>query len=366
MVDKYVKPSISGFNSSPPPDDDSETAANAISWAGIKNKLADPIKTLLDSVNTGVDTLADSLFGNAVRADSSGGTITTSDYGKLIKTTNAVTITLLTGGDAGGNFVFAFYNADSTNNLTIARNGNNINGAASNLTISPSEGGIAFCDGTDWWVIRAIYNSTANTFTFNKEIVLGASSEVSTANSLQNVTNTLYHLATGTSWIFKAQGTGAVNDRLKIYADGVVGCDGSGNEVTGGKKGEGTANFIQVWDNGKRAHSATAEYNSGNQTITSAGALTLAHGLPAEPTRVTCWLKCLTGEHGFSVGDKALAPLTSSDAATDTQGFSLVADATNLTIRFGTNAAVFTYKNKTTGAGVALTNANWALVVIAQ
>ena len=259
MVDKYVKPSISGFNSSPPPDDDSETAANAISWAGIKNKLADPIKTLLDSVNTGVDTLADSLFGNAVRADSAGGTMTTSDYGKLIKTSNAITITLLTGGDAGSNFVFAFYNADSTNNLTIARNGNNINGAASNLTITPGEGGIAFCDGTDWWVIRAIFNSTANTFTFNKEIVLGASSEVSTANSLQNVTNTLYHLATGTSWIFKAQGTGAVNDRLKIYADGVVGCNGSGNEVTGGKKGEGTANFIQVWDNGARVWSATTQ-----------------------------------------------------------------------------------------------------------
>lgn len=136
---------------------------------------------------------------------------------------------------------------------------------------------------------------------------------------------------------------------------------------TGDEKGSGTINAASgIYDNGKRTHSATAEYNSGNQTITSAGALTLAHGLPAEPTRVTCWLKCLTGEHGFSVGDKALAPLTSSDAATDTQGFSLVADATNLTIRFGTNAAVFTYKNKTTGAGVALTNANWALVVIAQ
>lgn len=154
MVDKYSKPSISGYNSSPPPDDDSDTAANAISWSGIKTKLADPIKTLLDAVNTATDTLADSLFGNAVRADSAGGTITTSDYGKLIKTSNAITVTVLTGGDAGSNFVFAFYNSDSTNNLTIARNGNNINGAASNITIEPGKGGIAFCDGTDWWILK--------------------------------------------------------------------------------------------------------------------------------------------------------------------------------------------------------------------
>lgn len=136
---------------------------------------------------------------------------------------------------------------------------------------------------------------------------------------------------------------------------------------TGSFKGAGTINAASgVYDNGNRVHSASGEYNSGNQTITSAGALTLAHSLPAEPTRVTCWLKCTTGEHGFSIGDKVLAPLTSSDAATDTQGFSLVADATNLTIRFGTNPNVFTYKNKTTGAGVALTNASWAFIVVAQ
>lgn len=136
---------------------------------------------------------------------------------------------------------------------------------------------------------------------------------------------------------------------------------------TGSFKGAGTINAASgVYDNGSLVHSAAREYNSGNQTITSAGVLTLAHSLPTEPTRVTCWLKCTTAEHGFSVGDKVLAPLTSSDAATDTQGFSLVADGTNLTIRFGSNPNVFTYKNKTSGLGVALTNASWAFIVVAQ
>lgn len=167
MVDKYVKPSIVNYNASPPPDDDSQTSANAVSWSKHKTKLADPIKTLLDAVNTGVDTLADSMFGNAVRADSAGGTMTTSDYGKLIKTSNAVTVTLPTGTDAGSNFTFGFYNSDATNNLTIGRNGANINGAASNLTIYPKQGGIAFCDGTDWWIFVFITPDGINTISGN-------------------------------------------------------------------------------------------------------------------------------------------------------------------------------------------------------
>ena len=167
MVDLYSKPTISGYNSNPPPDDDSVTSDNAVSWNKHVNKLAGPIKTLLDSVNTGVDTLAGSLFGNSVTAQSANFNLATSDYGKLFKTSNAITITLLTGSDAGGNFVFAFYNSDSTNSLTLGRNGVNINGAASNLTIYPKTGGIAFSDGTDWWVLSGLSQDSVATISGN-------------------------------------------------------------------------------------------------------------------------------------------------------------------------------------------------------
>ena len=156
MVDLYVKPSISGYNSSPPSDEGSTTAANTVKWSTIKTKLPDPIKNLVDSMNTLIDAGFDSMFGNAVRADSSGGTMTTSDYGKLIKTTNAITVTLPTATDAGGNFCFSFYNADANSDLTIGRNGASINGAASDLTISPGTGGVVFCDGTNWWALKTI------------------------------------------------------------------------------------------------------------------------------------------------------------------------------------------------------------------
>ena len=167
MVDLYSKPTISGYNSNPPPDDDSTTSDNAVSWSKHVNKLAGPIKTLVDSINTGVDTLADSLFGKAVTAQSANFNLATSDYGKLFKTSNAITITLLTGSDAGGNFVFAFYNSDATNNLTLGRNGVNINGAASNLTIYPKTGGIAFSDGTDWWVLSGLSQDSVATISGN-------------------------------------------------------------------------------------------------------------------------------------------------------------------------------------------------------
>ena len=50
----YVSVSASGYNASPPPDDGSQVAANLITWAGIKTKLADVVKVLADGINTNV------------------------------------------------------------------------------------------------------------------------------------------------------------------------------------------------------------------------------------------------------------------------------------------------------------------------
>lgn len=52
----YSSQSISGYNSSPPADDGSQTSANQLSWSKHKTKLADPIKTLAEAINTAVNT----------------------------------------------------------------------------------------------------------------------------------------------------------------------------------------------------------------------------------------------------------------------------------------------------------------------
>lgn len=101
-------------------------------------------------------------------------------------------------------------------------------------------------------------------------------------------------------------------------------------------------------------------YTSTEQTITSGGLRTLAHGLGAAPSFFACRLKCATAEHNWTVGDEMQAELSPSGATTIN---SIWADATNVYVRYSNTANCFNGGNKTTGAAVTLTNANWRLIV---
>ena len=178
MTDLYTSQSISGFNSSPPADDGTESEANRVFWSTIKSKLADPLNTFAAAINSEVNTAFGKVFGNAVVAITTNTNLATSHQGQLIKSTNAITLTLLAGATAGTNFVFAFYNNDSSNSLTLGRNSMNINNAASDITVKPGEGGIAYCDGTNWWVVRTanpanvLLAGTTNTLTVGYTITV--------------------------------------------------------------------------------------------------------------------------------------------------------------------------------------------------
>lgn len=105
----------------------------------------------------------------------------------------------------------------------------------------------------------------------------------------------------------------------------------------------------------------TKEYVSPEQTITSAGLLSLAHELGEVPVFWFGTLVCKTAEAGYSVGD-TISANTSSDAGSST-GCVYVPDSTNISVRYGSGASVFIGLNKTTGAVTTLTNANWRLIV---
>ena len=109
----------------------------------------------------------------------------------------------------------------------------------------------------------------------------------------------------------------------------------------------------------------TKSFVSAEQTITAAGTLSLAHGLAEPPRLMEPVLICKTAENGYSVNDIIPANLSVSSSATDNFGASFeISGSTNIVIRFGSNAvASFLALNKTTGASVALTNANWRLIV---
>lgn len=104
----------------------------------------------------------------------------------------------------------------------------------------------------------------------------------------------------------------------------------------------------------------TASFTSADQTITSAGALTLAHSLGAAPTLVQVQIKCTTAEQGYSIGDVVIVGL--SDTTNANTGASIVIDATNLTIRFGSNGGAFPLLNKTSGGQVAIVNTSWVAI----
>lgn len=110
----------------------------------------------------------------------------------------------------------------------------------------------------------------------------------------------------------------------------------------------------------------SAAYDSGNQTISSAGLLTLAHSLGAAPKIVQCFVKCLTAEYNYSIGDVVSvsgAGQAFDGAGATNNGFAAIPDATNISIRFGSAPSPLNAPNKTSGALQTLTNDSWAFVV---
>lgn len=62
MPSEYTKPSSSGYNSNPPPDDGTTVSANEVKWATHISKIGDPLKSYIDAVNNAADTA----FGNLI------------------------------------------------------------------------------------------------------------------------------------------------------------------------------------------------------------------------------------------------------------------------------------------------------------
>jgi hypothetical protein len=108
--------------------------------------------------------------------------------------------------------------------------------------------------------------------------------------------------------------------------------------------------------------SFTEKYTSGDAVITSGTAVFLSHGLSGIPVNIVPQLYCATAELGYSIGDVvniACGPQGSN------RGISVVADATEINIRYGSSASAFEINNRTTGATTAIANANWRLRITA-
>jgi hypothetical protein len=140
MGTKYPGVSSSGYNSGAPVDDGSQVAANLITWAGVKTKLADPIKTLADAENTALVAALDL----SARAISGNDTAIASDHWKTLQVTGATTITLSSAASMGAGYEVGIFNAGaSTVTVTPGLASDTINNLSASVTI-PIKGTMIF------------------------------------------------------------------------------------------------------------------------------------------------------------------------------------------------------------------------------
>lgn len=163
MANPYTSQSISGYNSSPPPDDGSNTAANEITWAKHKTKLADPIKILSEGIDSAAAAAFAKIFGAGTTSTGIAYTVLASDQGKLVIVTAGVTITTPAAAVEGTPFVFGIKNNHSAA-ITVDGNGSETIDGAANISLPAGSTMIITTDGTNWFTV-ANYGSagTVNT-----------------------------------------------------------------------------------------------------------------------------------------------------------------------------------------------------------
>ncbi|RUX96142.1 MULTISPECIES: pyocin knob domain-containing protein [unclassified Mesorhizobium] len=107
----------------------------------------------------------------------------------------------------------------------------------------------------------------------------------------------------------------------------------------------------------------TQAFESAQQTLTQGGALTLAHGLGVKPKIIAVALQCTTADAGYSIGDEVFINHHISATGSFGMGVSIVPDATNLNVRFGSDAQYIVLLNKTNGNYSTTVKTSWRLVV---
>ncbi len=132
--------------------------------------------------------------------------------------------------------------------------------------------------------------------------------------------------------------------------------------ASSGDQGADTANFKDYYDDGTEIstiyYSRTADYESGEQTVTADTLLTLAHSLGAMPSFVELRLRCKTADLNYAADEEVISPEI-NDSATDV-GYSLSADSTNIYI---TQGATIPLLDKSTFNKGNITVANWRWLV---
>ena len=163
MGARYSTLSASGYNSSAPADDGSQVAANLVTWAGVKTKLGDPVKTLADAINTALVTA----FDYTVRQISASDSTVAGDHMRTVEiaptVSAAVTVSLMDAATATSGYLVRVRNS-STIAQTVSRvtGGDTIDGVAGTVTIQSKETRTFLVIGAATGYITLSIGSTTN------------------------------------------------------------------------------------------------------------------------------------------------------------------------------------------------------------
>lgn len=208
MGTKYTTTSSSGYNSSPPPDDGSPIPSNEITWATIKTKLPDPLKTFIETINTKLVTHFDeSVLDTAIAR-----TTVAADHKRTINVTAAATQSLGDATTLGVGYIVTIKNSHTSPiTVDLATGADTLDGVA---------GGSALLEPGESRTFRT--NAAANGFLTEAQFDLpGIGAAIASAAALPTPTTKYAHV-TGTTDITSIATSGKVGTTIQREFDAVL------------------------------------------------------------------------------------------------------------------------------------------------
>jgi len=368
MGSKYLGITSSGYNAGSPPDDGTQVASNLVTWAGVKTKLADPIKTLADAENTALVSVLDL----SARAISTPDTAVATDHWRTLQVTGSTTITLSSAASMGAGYEVGVFNAGiGVVTVTPGAASDTINGVSASVTVSIKGTKIFRTNQalTGYNVVGGYDPQTVIASTSVVTPVVGTITDaqfglqVNSASRWSIVTSaTNYDLVPNAD---NTSGLGEATLRIKqIYTPIIdTGTTGSGAlKTNNGTTVLTWANDLSTTLSGKLSANIAGNiiapsFESSETAIGGAGTnTTVAHGLSAVPRSTYVILRNKTAELGYSIGDEVAI------WNGNTFPVNIYADATNVGI-VQQSASNLVIIRKDTFASATITTGNWKYVV---
>lgn len=337
-------------------------------WGGELNDNMDKIDTAIKnasgstrSTSSSPDTIATTDANNTILVDASGG---------------AFTVNLPAAATVGAGFTVTIKKVDSSANVvTIDANGSETIDGALTFTI----GGIyqdvnIICDGSNWSIrqryIGNVYErlgtdvASAATVDLRQSAITGRKVNITGTTAI-----TAIQIEIGQTRIVKFTGvltlTYNASSLILPTAANITTAAGDYAEIVGISGGVEVYNYVRASGQPLIPAALTKTFTSTDQTITSGGALTLAHGLGTTPLLFQPYLKNTSSELGYSVGD--IIPVNNhvNNDTSNGRGQVITFDATNIYIRFGSfPGQSYMIINKSNGnGGTPIDNTKWSFFI---